>query len=56
MAASLTDFLDAWSALAFAGPEDWMLMPLVGVGAGLDPTSPVAQAWQGALGLPRTAG
>lgn len=56
LAPSVPDFLDRWSRLGFAGPEDWLLLPFVDDDTrDLDPFSEAAHNWRRALGLERLA-
>ncbi len=50
LAPSFLEFVDRWSQLAFAGPEDWLLLPFMGAD-GLDPDGAAARAWRAAVGL-----
>ena len=52
LAPSLVSFLDRWSRLAFAGPEDWLLLPFTSAAAaGLEDRGAHASEWRAALGL-----
>ncbi len=52
LAPSLFSFFDRWSRLAFAGPEDWLLLPFISIAAGgLDDTGTPAAEWRTALNL-----
>lgn len=51
LAPSIPEFFDRWSRLAFAGPEDWLLLPFVADDNSLDPFGIIAQNWRRALGL-----
>ncbi len=49
---SIEDFFDRWSALAFAGPEDWLLAPFLRADTeGLDAMGSAASEWRSALAL-----
>jgi hypothetical protein len=52
LAPSVPDFLDRWSSLGFAGPEDWLLLPFIGDDSrALDAFGAAADNWRRALGL-----
>jgi hypothetical protein len=52
LAPSVPDFLDRWSSLGFAGPEDWLLLSFVDDDSGaLNALSTAADNWRRALGL-----
>lgn len=57
LAPSLLEFLDRWSLVAFAGPEDWLLLPFItSAAAGIDPAGSTATEWRAALGLTELSG
>ena len=52
LAPSLEEFVERWSRLGFAGPEDWLLLPFVDVAkGGLVADSTIAEDWRASLGL-----
>jgi hypothetical protein len=51
LAPSIPEFFDRWSRLAFAGPEDWLLLPFVADNNSLDAFGVAAHNWRRALGL-----
>lgn len=52
LAPTLVEFLERWSLLAFAGPEDWLMISFVEVGGGgLLPRAAAAKEWRSAIGF-----
>lgn len=51
LAADLTDLVDRWAPLAFAGQEDWQWLPFTADGGPIDPTCEAAHQWRALLGL-----
>lgn len=51
LGASFTDFIDRWSQVGFAGPEDFQIERFYTPGAGIDPRGPSALAWRAFLGM-----
>ncbi len=55
LAPSVFSFFDQLSQLAFAGPEDWLLLPFVESTLGLNAQSQTARDWREALHLKELA-
>jgi len=52
LATSIVDFFERWSRLAFAGPEDGLLLPFLrDASSGLDDLGGAARRWRAALEL-----
>jgi hypothetical protein len=52
LGSSVTDFIDRWSLLACAGPEDWLMTPFLHPDQPyLDAVGITAQAWRAWFGV-----